>query len=151
MFGALIPELLSSGIKLDSCLWHLKELHKPEESFPKTGSKSGAATEEGNVKPADRYAPPSGQRHNALNAAVLTPCGHSLTCILHWRHLLCPSCMYPWFGTVGRCKYCLFIFRNQTSTRQKHDWTFSKSDHVWSRHTANAANHFTGENAAKLS
>ncbi|XP_029703068.1 LIM and calponin homology domains-containing protein 1-like isoform X3 [Takifugu rubripes] len=44
------------------------ELHKPQESFTKTRSSSGAATKEENVKLADRHAPPSeakqGQNEN---------------------------------------------------------------------------------------
>lgn len=54
------PLIAWFSIKLDECLWHLKELHKPEESFTTTGSRPGAATQEENVNPADQYAPPSG-------------------------------------------------------------------------------------------
>lgn len=57
---AVNPRIPEFSIKLEKCLWHLKELHKPEKSFTKTGSRSGAATDEENVKPADQHEPPSG-------------------------------------------------------------------------------------------
>lgn len=72
-------------VKLDECLWHLKELHKPEESFPKTGSRSAAAAEKENVQPADQHAPPPGLHKTLLYWHLVVT---RWLASLHWRHLL---------------------------------------------------------------